>query len=145
MFSLTSNEKLQLSLFKLMDKKAVYSLQQDCCDSQDIQNTKYQCIFLAVRKMCQVYEDLQDSSSQQSCKLKALIWSYLKIIYHSKIDKKVRVEILKFLKTPTIENCDKIICAIYDLDIEDFSLYIFSNLISHINKGNPRRNNLFIS
>lgn len=136
--SLTNNEKLQLTLFELMDKKAINTLLEDSYDEQDIISTKYQCILLSLRKMCQVYKDLQDSS-KKSKRLRALIVSYLKIIYHSNIPSKVKTAILKFLKTPSIKKCDGIISAIYALDIEDFSLYILCALITHINRGNPRR------
>ena len=136
--SLTSNEKLQLSLFKLMDKKAIDSLLEDSCNEQEIASAKYQCILLSIRKMCQVYIDLQDSS-EKSKKLRALIISYLKIAYYSNIPKSIKVAILKFLKVPDVKNCKNIIFAIYALDIEDFSLNILSALITHINRGNPMR------
>ena len=136
--SLTRNEKLQLALFELMDKKAIDTLLEDSYDKQDINSTKYQCILLSLRKMCQVYKDLQDSSTK-SKQLRALIISYLKIIYHSNIPQRVKKAILKFLQTPDIKNCDKIISSIYALDIEDFSLYILRALITHINRGNPSR------
>ena len=138
MFTLTSNEKLQLSLFRLMDAKAQYFLHEDCCSNQDIKSTKYQCLLLAVRKMCQVYKDL-DGNSKQTQKLRHLIISYFKIIYHTKIDKEVKRAISNFLISPSRVNCNEIISAIYSLDIEDFSLYVFSNLIGHLNKGNPSR------
>ena len=136
--SLTRNEQLQLALFELMDKKAIDTLLEDSYDKQDINSTKYQCILLSLRKMCQVYKDLQDSSTK-SKQLRALIISYLKIIYHSNIPQRVKKAILKFLQTPDIKNCDKIISSIYALDIEDFSLYILRALITHNNRGNPRR------
>ena len=136
--TLTSNEKLQLALFELMDKKAINTLLEDSYNQEDINSTKYQCILLSLRKMCQVYKDLQDSSTK-SKQLRALIISYLKIIYHSNIPQKVKTAILKFLKTPDVKKCDKIISAIYALDIEDFSLYILRALITHINRGNPLR------
>lgn len=136
--SLTSNEKLQLSLFKLMDKKAIDSLLEDSYNKQDITTTKYQCILLSVRKMCQVYIDLQDSS-EKSKKLRALIISYLKIVYYSNVPKSIKKAILKFLKSPDVKKCNDIIFAIYALDIEDFSLNVLSALITHINRGNPRR------
>ena len=138
MFPLTRNEKLQLCLFTLMDAKAQYSLQEDCCKNEDIKSTKYQCMLLAVRKMCQVYKDLS-GSSKHTQELQALIISYLKIIYHTRINKRVKNAISDFLISPSSEKCDKIIFSIYSLDIEDFSLYVFSNLIGHINKGNPSR------
>ncbi len=136
--SLTNDEKLQLDLFNLMDKKAIGFLLEDCCDKQDITSTKYQCILLATRKMCQVYIDLQDSSTK-SKRLRALIISYLKIIYHSNIPNSIKTKILRFLKAPDIKKCNSIINAIYALDIEDFSLNVLSVLITHINRGNPRR------
>lgn len=135
---LTNNEKLQLALFELMDKKAINTLLEDCYDKQDIVSTKYQCILLSLRKMCQVYKDLQDNSPK-SKRLRALIISYLKIIYHSNIPKSVKSAILKFLKNQSPKKCDAIISAIYALDIEDFSLYILRALITHINRGNPLR------
>lgn len=138
MVSLTESEKLQLTLFNLMDKKAIDFLLADCCDKQDVTSTKYQCILLAVRKMCQVYIDLQDGSSK-SKRLRALIISYLKIIYHSNIPKSIKTAILRFLKIPNIKQCNNIISAIYALDIEDFSLSVLSVLITHINRGNPKR------
>ncbi len=138
MFPLTSNEKLQLSLFRLMDAKAQHFLHEDCCESKDVKNTKYQCLLLAVRKMCQVYKDL-GGNSKQTQKLRHLIISYLKIIYHTKINKKIKNAIAAFLLSPSEKNCDRIISAIYSLDIEDFSLYVFSSLIGHLNKGNPSR------
>ena len=141
--SLTSNEKLQLCLFQLMDKKAINFLLEDSCDKQDVKSTKYQCILLATRKMCQVYEDLQDDSIK-SQRLRALIISYLKIIYHSNIPANIRKAILKFLKTPNIKKCEGIISAIYALDIEDFSLYVLSSLITHINRRNPKRKKKFL-
>ena len=137
--SLTSNEKLQLTLFELMDKKAINTLLEDSYDKQDINSTKYQCILLSLRKMCQVYKDIQDTSVK-SKRIRLLIISYLKITYHSNIPNSVKIAILKFLKEPNIKRCDKIISAIYALDIEDFSLYILRALITHINRGNPRRN-----
>ena len=136
--SLTNDEKLQLDLFNLMDKKAISFLLEDCCDKQDIISTKYQCILLAVRKMCQVYINLQDSSVK-SQKLRALIISYFKIIYHSNIPNSIKTHILRFLKAPDIKKCDSIINAIYALNIEDFSLDVLSVLITHINRGNPKR------
>ena len=136
--SLTDDEKLQLSLFKLMEQKAVSFLVEDSCNKQDISSTKYECILLAVRKMCQVYIDLQDSPSE-SKRLCALIISYLKIIYHSNMPKSIKTAILKFIKTPNIQGCQGIISAIYALDIDDFPLYILSSLITHINRGNPKR------
>ncbi len=140
--SLTRNEKLQLDLFKLMERKAEHYLQEDSYDNQDISNTKQQCVLLSIRKMCQVYKDLQDSS-RKTKDLQELIISYLKIIYHSNIDKSIKASILKFLKKPSVKNCDQIISAIYKLDIEDFSVFILAALITHINKGNPfRKQNL---
>ena len=136
--SLTNNEKLQLALFQLMDKKAIDSLLEDSCEEEDIVSTKYQCILLSLRKMCQVYKDLQDDSVK-SKKLRALIISYLKIIYHSNIPETVKAAILKFLKSPSVKKCDGIISAIYALNIEDFSLNVLSVLITHINRGNPLR------
>lgn len=136
--SLTNDEKLQLDLFNLMDKKAIGFLLEDCCDKQDVTSTKYQCILLAIKKMCQVYIDLQDGSAK-SKRLRALIISYLKIIYHSNIPKSIKTSILKFLRTPGIKQCNNIISAIYALDIEDFSLNVLSALITHINRGNPKR------
>ena len=136
--SLTNNEKLQLTLFELMDKKAINTLLEDCYDEKDILSTKYQCILLSLRKMCQVYKDLQDSSPK-SKRLRALIISYIKIIYHSNIPKRVKTAILRFLQSPDDKRCNKIISAIYALDIEDFSLYILCALITHINRGNPLR------
>ncbi len=136
--SLTNDEKLQLALFNLMDKKAIDFLRKDSCDEQDITSTKYQCILLAARKMCQVYIDLKDSSAK-SAKLRALIISYLKIIYHSNIPKSVKTAILKFLRAPDTKKCECIISSIYALNIEDFSLYVLSSLITHINRGNTRR------
>ncbi len=136
--SLTRNEKLQLDLFKLMERKAEHCLQEDSYENQDIVNTKQQCVLLSIRKMCQVYKDLQDSS-RKTKDLQQLIISYLKIIYHSNIDKSIKASILKFLKKPSVKNCDKIIYAIYKLDIEDFPLFILASLITHINKGNPFR------
>ena len=133
--SLTNDEKLQLDLFNLMDKKAIGFLLEDCCDKQDVTSTKYQCILLAIKKMCQVYIDLQDGSAK-SKRLRALIISYLKIIYHSNIPKSIKTSILKFLRTPGIKQCNNIISA---LDIEDFSLNVLSALITHINRGNPKR------
>ena len=141
--SLTCNEKLQLLLFKLMDKKAVDSLLEDSCDERDVKSTKYQCILLAVRKMCQVYMDLQDDSVK-SKKLRALIISYLKIVYCSNVPTSIKTAILKFLKVPNINNCQGIISAIYGLDIEDFSLYVLSYLIKHINRGKPRCKSKFL-
>lgn len=135
--SLTDDEKLQLELFNLMDKKAIDYLLQDSCDKQDITSTKYQCILLATRKMCQVYKELQDNSVK-SRRLRALIISYLKIIYHANIPKSVKIAILKFLKAPDIRKCGGIIRAIYALNIEDFSLNILSILITHINRRDPR-------
>ena len=140
--SLTDKERLQLSLFKLMDKKAIDFLLEDSCNKQEINSTKYHCILLATRKMCQVYKDLRDSSVK-SKKLRTLIISYLKIIYHSNIPKSVKSSILKFLKTPDIKKCECIISSIYALNIEDFSLYVLSTLITHINRGNPLRENKF--
>ena len=102
--SLTDDEKLQLSLFKLMEQKAVSFLVEDSCNKQDISSTKNECILLAVRKMCQVYIDLQDSPSE-SKRLCALIISYLKIIYHSNMPKSIKTAILKFIKTPNIQGC----------------------------------------
>ena len=136
--SLTGNEKLQLALFKLMDKKAIDSLLEDSYNKQDITSTKYQCILLSVRKMCQVYIDLQDSSAK-SKKLRALIISYLKIVYYSNVPKNIKAAILKFLKVPNVKNCNDIIFAIYALDIEDFPLNVLAALITHINRGNPKR------
>ena len=136
--SLTRNEKLQLDLFKLMEQKAEHYLQEDSYDNQDIVTTKQQCVLLSVRKMCQVYNDLQNPSPKNK-ELKQLIISYLKIIYHSNIDKSIKAAILKFLKMPNIKNCENIISAIYKLDIEDFSVFILAALITHINKGNPFR------
>ena len=136
--SLTNDEKLQLSLFKLMDKKAISSLLEDSCDESDVKSTKYQCILLAIRKMCQVYIDLRDNFIK-SQKLRALIISYLKIIYYSNIPSSVKTAILRFIKTPDVRKCKGIISAIYALDIEDFSLNILSTLITHINRGNPKR------
>ncbi len=141
--SLTNKEKLQLSLFKLMDKKAIDFLLEDSCNKQEIDSTKYQCILLATRKMCQVYKDLQDSSAK-SKQLRALIISYLKIIYHSDIPKSVKSAILNFLKAPDTVKCECIIYSIYALNIEDFSLYVLSTLITHINRGNPLREKKFI-
>ena len=135
---LTRNEKLQLDLFKLMEQKAEHYLQEDSYDNKDIANTKQQCVLLSVRKMCQVYKDLQNTS-KRSQELKKLIISYLKIVYHAKINKSVKAAILKFLKLPSIKNCDNIISAIYKLDIEDFSVFILAALITHINRGNPFR------
>ncbi len=136
--SLTNDEKLQLDLFNLMDKKAIGFLLEDCCDKQGVTSTKYQCILLAIKKMCQVYIDLQDGSAK-SKRLRALIISYLKIIYHSNIPKSIKTSILRFLRTPGIKQCNNIISAIYALDIEDFSLNVLSALITHINRGNPKR------
>ena len=136
--SLSSEEELQLSLFKLMDKKAIDSLLEDSCDKEDIVSTKYQCILLSLRKMCQVYKDLEDDS-KKSQKLRALIISYLKIIYHSDVPESIKAAILKFLKSPSTKKCDGIISAIYALDIEDFSLNVLSRLITHINRGSPIR------
>ena len=136
--SLTDSEKLQLELFKLMDKKAIDSLIEDSCNKQDILYTKYQCILLSVRKMCQVYKDLQDTSLK-SKKLRALIISYLKIVYYSNIPKSIKATIFRFLKAPDVKKCENIIFAIYALDIEDFSLDVLSALITHINRGNPKR------
>ena len=136
--SLTRNEKLQLDLFKLMEQKAEHFLQEDSYNIQDIINTKRQCVLLSVRKMCQVYKDLQNSS-KKSKELKQLIISYLKIIYHSNINKSIKAAILKFLKAPNAKNCDSIISAIYKLDIEDFSVFILATLITHINRGSPFR------
>jgi len=136
--SLTSKEKLQLSLFELMDKKAINFLLEDSCNKQEIFSTKYQCILLATRKMCQVYKDLKDDSVK-SKRLRALIISYLKIIYHANIPASVKAAILKFLKAPTVKKCEGIISAIYALDIEDFSVYVLAALITHINRGNPLR------
>ncbi len=141
--SLNSREKLQLSLFELMDKKAINFLLEDCCNEQEISSTKYQCILLATRKMCQVYIDLQDDSVK-SKQLRALIISYLKIIYYADIPKSIKTAILRFLKAPDIKKCGGIISAIYALDIEDFSLNILSTLITHINRGNPKRERKFI-
>ena len=141
--SLTNDEKLQLELFNLMDKKAIDSLLQDSCDKQDITSTKYQCILLATRKMCQVYNDLQDNSIK-SRRLRVLIISYLKIIYHADIPKSVKTAILGFLKAPDIRKCESIIRAIYTLNIEDFSLNIFAILITHINRRNTKYNRKFI-
>jgi len=95
-------------------------------------------LLLAVRKMCQVYKDLQGTSGK-AAEIRALIISYFKIIYHTKINKKIKKALSNFLISPSVENCDQIISAIYDLDIEDFSLYVFSSLIGHLNKGNPKR------
>ena len=141
--SLTNDEKLQLALFNLMDKKAIDFLREDSCDEQDITSTKYQCILLSVRKMCQVYIDLKDSSAK-SVKLRALIISYLKIIYHSNIPKSVKTAIFKFLTAPNTKKCECIISSIHALNIKEFSLYILSSLITHINRSNSRRvkNNL---
>ncbi|MBO4707977.1 MAG: hypothetical protein J5594_05435 [Elusimicrobiaceae bacterium] len=136
--SLTNDEKLQLALFNLMDKKAIDFLRKDSCDEQDITSTKYQCILLAARKMCQVYIDLKDSSAK-SKKLRSLIISYLKIIYHSNIPNNVKTAILKFLKAPDNKKCECIISSIYSLNIEDFSLYVLSSLIKHINRDNYGR------
>ena len=136
--TLTESEELQLTLFDLMDKKAIDSLLQDSCNKDDIVSTKYQCILLATRKMCQVYRDLQDGSVKSE-QLRALIISYLKIIYHSNIPKSIKTAILRFLNAPSIAKCDNIISAIYALNIEDFSLNILSILITHINRGNPKR------
>lgn len=141
--SLTDDEKLQLALFNLMDKKAIDFLRKDSCDEQDITSTKYQCILLAARKMCQVYIDLKNDSAK-SKRLRALIISYLKIIYHSNIPRNVKTAILKFLKAPDDNKCECIISSIYALNIEDFSLYVLSSLIKHISRGNSGevRNNL---
>ncbi len=137
--ALTDKEKLQLSLFKLMDKKAIDFLLEDSYNKQEIDSTKYQCLLLATRKMCQVYIDLKGPSGK-SKQLRILIISYLKIIYHSNVPKSVKSAILKFLKAPDITKCECIISSIYALNIKDFSLYILSALITHINRGNPMRN-----
>ena len=121
-----------------MDKKAIDSLIEDSYDEQDIISTKYHCILLSVRKMCQVYIDLQDNSVK-SKKLRTLIISYLKIVYFSNIPKSIKTAILKFLKVPDIKKCKNIIFAIYALNIEDFPLNVLSALITHINRGNPKR------
>ena len=141
--SLTNDEKLQLELFNLMDEKAINSLLQDSCDKQDITSTKYQCILLATRKMCQVYNDLQDNSIK-SRRLRALIISYLKIIYHADIPKSVKTAIFKFLKAPDIRKCGGIIRAIYTLNIEDFSLNVLAVLITHINRRTSRCRRKFL-
>ena len=134
---LTSNEKLQLYLFKLMNKKATSFLRQDAYNKDDIACTKNQCLLLAIRKMCQVYIDLQ-GNTKKNRELKRLIISYFKIIYHSDIPKKIKTVILKFLKAPSAKRSNDIIAAIYALHMEDFSLYILSSLITHINRKNPQ-------
>lgn len=137
-FTLTDAEKTQISLFKLVAKKASGYLQENNYTEQDISNTECQCVLLFIRKLCQVYKDLKDNSKQTE-KIKKTILSYLKIIYHTGIQKTVKEEIKKFIESPNSKQCDKIISAIYDLDIEDFSIYIISSLITHINRGNPKR------
>ena len=134
---LTNEEKIQLALFELISKKASCCLQEDSYIQQDIDNTKYQCVLLFIRKLCQVYKDLKDNSNKTK-EIKKLIISYLNIICYSNIQKPVKREIEKFLKSPNIKQCDKIISAIYELNIEEFSLYILSSLITHINRGKPK-------
>ncbi len=137
-FFLTDAEKIQLSLFKLIAKKTSCCLQEDNYTKQDISNTECQCILLFIRKLCQVYKDLKNNSKQTE-EIKKAIISHFKIIYHTEIQKTIKEEIKKFIESPTPKQCDRIISAIYDLDIEDFSVYIISSLITHINRGNPKR------